>query len=191
MKTLQLFLLFIIAPILLFSQAAVVYDAKNDTNQAKQYLLGLKGFSEAEQQTQVLKDTYDFYKKAQETLSKVNRAVSDFFKIQQIVQNQIECIKLFGYYTSQARSFKNVSQTRVSSFTSTLSALNTNITQLVKHAELILRPDYFKMTDADRLKFLDDINNQMNDHKTIMTVKFKKLKADEDDAALTKLLNRE
>lgn len=164
------------------------YDVRSDINQTNQYLLSLKGFGEATQQTKVLKDTYEFYKKAQETLSKVNRVVNDFYAVQNIIRSQVEAVRLYGSYTSQARGFKHVSQARITSFTSVLNGLSTSVNQLLKQAQLILRDDYFKMTDAERLKFLSDIDTQMSEKKTLMKIKFHELKAEEDERAILKAL---
>ncbi len=164
------------------------YDVRSDINQTNQYLLTLKNFGEATQQTKVLKDTYDFYKKAQETLSKVNRAINDFYAVQNIIKSQVEAVRLYGNYSSQARGFKYVSQSRISSFTTVLNGLSTSINQLLKQAQLILRDDYFKMTDAERLKFLSEIDTQMSEKKTLMKIKFRELKAEEDERAIYKSL---
>ena len=170
--------------------AAAVYDARNDINMTNQYLLGLKDFGEVKQQTQILTNTYDFYKKAQEALQKINRAVSDFYKIQEIVKNQVESIKFYGYYTSQVRGFTHVSKAEITSFTSLLSSFNQNINELFKHAQLILKPDYFKMSDAERLHFLSDIDSQMTENKTLMSLRYKKIKAREDDLAVLQFFKR-
>jgi hypothetical protein len=77
-----------------------------------------------------------------------------------------------------------VSQNRITSFTSGLNNLSGSINQLLKQAQLILRDDYFKMTDAERLKFLSEIDTQMSEKKTLMKIKFKELKAEEDEKVI-------
>lgn len=181
-------LLFLIAifPKAMFSQASLVYDARNDINQTNNYLVNLKDFGEALKQSQILKDTYEFYKKAQEALQKVNRTVNDFYTVENIVKLQIASIKDYGNYVSQARGFKYVSQENIGTFTSKMSSLNKGINQLVKQAELILKDDYFKMSDAERLRFLSDIEEKMNEKKVLMKIRFNELQAEEEEQ---KLLN--
>jgi hypothetical protein len=40
------------------------------------------------------------------------------------------------------------------------------------------------MTDAERLKFLSEIDTQMSEKKTLMKIKFKELKAEEDEKVI-------
>lgn len=184
-RYLTLLAMLAVFPCLTYSQAAMVtYDARNDINQTNQYLLSLKDFEEVTQQTQLLKDTYDFYKKAQETMQKVNRVVNDFYAIENIVRTQVQVIKFYGTYMSAARGFQYVSQDRINSYTSTLGNLSNNVNQLFKQAKLILRDDYFKMSDAERLKFLADIDTQMSEKKTLMKMQYDKLKAEEDEQVI-------
>ncbi len=168
-----------------YSQTAMItYDARNDINQTNQYLLALEDFKEVTQQTQVLKETYDFYKKAQETLQKVNRVVNDFYAIENIVRTQVQVIKFYGTYMSAARGFKYVSPERINSYTSTLNNLSNNVNQLFKQAKLILRDDYFQMSDAERMRFLTDIDAQMSEKKALMKIQYDKLKAEEDEQVI-------
>lgn len=166
--------------------ASMVYDARNDINQTNQYLLGLKDFAEVTKQSQILKDTYDFYKKAQEALQKVNRAINDFYTVENIVRLQIEAVKNYGTYVSQARGFKYVSQGSITSFTNQMTTLSSTINQLLKQAQLILRDDYFKMSDAERLKILSDIESRMGEKRILMKVQFNDLKGQEEEQ---KILN--
>jgi len=177
-------------PRLLFCQTPLVYDARNDVNMTNQYLLSLKDFAEVKQQTSILTDTYTFYKKAQDALQKISNAVNDFYKIQEIVRSQVETVKLYGYYTSQARGFTHVSKEEITAFTSLIASFNEGINQLFKQAQLMLKPDYYKMTDSERIHFLSDIDTQMAEKKTLMDIRFKKLKATEDDLAILKFYKR-
>jgi hypothetical protein len=176
-------------PTLAKAQAAIVYDATSDIHMTNQYLLGLKDFSEATRQTEILKETYDFYQKAQEALKKVNRAVSDFYKINDIVRNQVESVKLYGYYVSEARRFKFVNASDIALFSRSLTQLSESISQLLNQSKLILKPDYFKMSDAERMKFLDEVDNNITEKKTLMKIHFKRIKATEDDLSILNFYN--
>ena len=46
------------------------------------------------------------------------------------------------------------------------------------------------MSDSERMQFLSDIDNQMAEKKTLMNIRFKKIKADEDDLAILKYYKR-
>jgi hypothetical protein len=166
--------------------ASLVYDARNDINQTNNYLVNLKDFGEAVKQSQILKDTYEFYKKAQEALQKVNRTVNDFYTVQNIVKMQIASIKDYGRYVSQARGFKYISPENITTFTTKMAGLNNSINQLMKQAELILKDDYFKMSDAERLRFLSEIEEKMNEKKVLMKIRYNELQAAEEEG---KLLN--
>lgn len=188
MKILISLLIGLLAIPCLYGQAgaSLVYDARNDINQTNNYLVNLKDFGEAVKQSQILKDTYEFYKKAQEALQKVNRTVNDFYTVQNIVKMQVASIKDYGKYVSQARGFKFVSQENINTFTTKMSGLNNSINQLMKQAELILKDDYFKMSDAERLRFLSEIEEKMNEKKVLMKIRYNELQAQEEEQ---KLLN--
>jgi hypothetical protein len=166
-----------------------VYDARSDIHQTNNYLLSLKNFGQAVQQSALLNDTYKLFQNAQKVLTKVNRAVNDYYVVQDIVKGQIEAIKLYGYYYSQARGFTHVDRAKVTSFINLLTTLNSECASLIKHADLILQPDYFTMSDADRMRFLSEAKDKISDTKTIMTINYKKLKADEDEAALREMMS--
>ncbi|NJO88221.1 MAG: hypothetical protein HC831_04045 [Chloroflexia bacterium] len=51
---------------------------------------------------------------------------------------------------------------------------------------MILRDDYFKMSDAERLKILSDIESRMGEKRILMKVQFNDLKAQEEEQ---KILN--
>jgi hypothetical protein len=188
MKKAIFFLMVFFSCTRLYSQVMMVYDAKEDIHQTNTYLLGLKNFGQTVQQSAILSDTYKLFQDAQKVLSKINRAVSDYYVIRDIVKGQIETVKLYGYYYSTAQGFTHVSRSRVTSFISLLSNLNTECAELIKHADLILQPDYFTMSDADRMRFLGDTKNKLADNKTLMCINYKKLKAEEDDAELRSTL---
>lgn len=169
--------------------ASMVYDARSDINQTNQYLLGLKDFAEVTKQSQILKDTYDFTKGARGS-PKVNRAINDFYTVENIVRLQIESVKNYGTYVSQARGFKYVSQGSVTSFTHQMTTLSNTINQLLKQAQLILRDDYFKMSDAERLKILSDIESRMGEKRILMKVQFNDLKAQEEEQKILNFYKR-
>jgi hypothetical protein len=170
----------------LMAQASLVYDARNDINATNSYLVALKDFGEAVKQSGILKDTYDFYKNAQEALKKVNATINDYYIIENIVKSQVAAVKSYGSYVSKARGFKYVSKENIENFTDQVTTLSNSITQLREQAEKILKSDYYTMSDAERLKALSDIDDKMSEKKILMKIRYNELQADEEEQ---KLLN--
>jgi len=170
----------------LFSQvpASMVYDARSDINQANQYLLSLKNFEQATEQAAHLKQIYDFAKKAEEVLSKVNRALSDVTYVQNVIERQVNQVRWYGYYMSSAKSFKTVSASQLNSFTSKMNLFMEDSKNLLKMAQLFLRDDYFKMSDADRIRIFAEIDGKMSENFTKMKIEYNHLATANQDAKI-------
>lgn len=176
----------------IFSQvpASMVYDARSDVNQANQYLLSLKNFEQATEQSLHLKQIYDFAKKAEEVLSKVNRSLGDVTYVQSVVQRQVNQVRWYGYYISSAKSFKNVTASQLSTFTSKMNLFMEDSKGLLKMGQLFLRDDYFKMSDAERIRIFQEIDGKMSENYTKMKIEYNHLlMANQDEKIHTSIKN--
>jgi hypothetical protein len=45
------------------------------------------------------------------------------------------------------------------------------------------------MSDAERMKFLDEVDNNITEKKTLMKIHFKRIKATEDDLSILNFYN--
>lgn len=169
---------------------SLVYDARNDVNMANQYMLGLKDFTQLKEQTQVLYDVYDFYKKAREALDIVSKAVEDYFRVQEIIHSRIESVKIYSYYYTRISGFKHLSMTQIQQSLAQLTAISDRIGELFTLTGQILESDRFKMDDASRLQFLNTISDQMADKKAKMKIAYQDACATEEDLTISQFYNR-
>ncbi|MFO7655663.1 MAG: hypothetical protein R6W78_01205 [Bacteroidales bacterium] len=171
-----------------FPQAAV-YDVKSDVNMTRQYLLGLKDFAESEKQSATLVRIHTFYQDAEKLLAKVSRAVNDIYYVNNIVKRQMEIYRMQGYYISSARQMKGIDAGMLGSFLNAMKNTMENVDNLFRMSELILRPDYFKMSDTERIKFLSGIDEKLSDSYTRMKMDYNELEVIDRELVYYKYLD--
>lgn len=189
-KALILFILLGICSYNTFCQSPVslVYDTRNDINQCNNYLLNLKNFGEAVTQCKTLVDIYNFYKKVENTLQKVNRAVNDIKYVEHIIKSQVNLIRWYGYYVSTARGFQYVDPKNISELVGNLTLFLDDSKDLLNMSKLLLKSDYYKMSDAERIKFLQDIDDRMSENYTGMQIEYNHLYIVNRDAEIRKTI---
>lgn len=179
---------FVFLPVSLFSQAELVYDARNDINQTKNYLLQLENIAEAIEQTTILDKTLRYYEQARKVLQKVNSVLNDISYVESIVRRQMYIIRSYSYYMDQLATMKNVSASDIRYLTTTLESLLNDSERLLEMADKFLQDDYFEMNDNDRISSLERTETKMSYIQTNMGIAFNQVKSREQAAALIEQL---
>lgn len=169
--------------------AMMVYDVRNDINMTNQYLLSIESLAEHVNQTKKLTDMWEFYKRTEKMLTKVNTTVNEIVYVQNIIQAQLNAIRLHGYYQAKIKKMDNLEVGALSNYVAYLNSLLAQTEKTFTYAQKLLKDDFFKMNDAERVTELRNVESSIEENTALMKMEYNRLEMKNREAAIKTFIN--
>lgn len=128
--------------------------------------------AECRMQTEVVGETLDFWHKAEETLTKVNKNVRDVLYIKMITKREIDMMESIINYKQKINQMKYISDGEVELIYRIFNEVTDQVRSLIKTTTIIMQSELFRMSDSDRIEQLIEINKELAYRQYVINIAF-------------------